>query len=149
MSINGNAEPKYYVLSGFRRLSAAKELKLATIPSREVFIEGLEAERFLIESNRQQVKTKAQRLREFKRLKEIETTLAKEREKVGRAKLPHPESAGRAKDKAAATAGLKPRTAEKGLAALNKAESGDVKAKDALEDLERRLLHNADLPSVQ
>jgi hypothetical protein len=114
---------------------------------REVHVDGLEAERFLIESNRQRVKTKAQRLREYKRLKEIETSLAKERQrehaktapgkKSLRANLPHLESAGKARDKAAAIAGLKPRTAEKGLAVLNKADADDLKAQALLESIDR------------
>lgn len=104
----------------------------------------LEAERFLIESNRQRVKTKAQRLREFKRLKEIEEVLAKERKREGAraagsgkdsAKLRTP--SGRAVEKAASTAGLKPRTAEKGLAVLNKADAGDPKAKELLESIDK------------
>ncbi len=136
-----------YVLSGFRRLSAAKELKLAIVPSREVFIEGLEAERFLIESNRQRAKTKAQRLREFKRLKEIEAVFAKERQREHAKTAPGKKSlsanlrtvsnSGRAVEKAAASAGLKPRTAEKGLAVLNKADAGDAKAEALMESLDR------------
>jgi hypothetical protein len=39
-------------------------------------------------------------------------------------------SRGEARNKAAATAGLEPRTAEKGLAILNRAESGDKKARE-------------------
>jgi hypothetical protein len=81
-----------------------------------------------------------QRLQEYKRLKEIETTLAKARQKQGRAKLPHPESKGKAREKAAETVGLKPRTAEKGLAVLNRAEAGDPKAKAALESIDREEL---------
>jgi hypothetical protein len=114
-------------------------------PVREVHVDGLvEAERFLIESNRQRVKTKAQRLREFKRLKEIEDVLAKERKREGaraagsgkdRANLPTP--SGRAIEKAAAIVGLKPRTAEKGLAVLNKAEAGDAKAQALMDSIDR------------
>jgi hypothetical protein len=127
-------------------LAAAKELKLANVPVREVHVDGLEAERFLIESNRQRVKTKAQRLREYKRLKEIEEKFADERKKESlkrgterpvRAKLPTREELGRARDKAAAIAGLKPRTAEKGLAVLNKADSGDPKAQELMDSIDR------------
>jgi hypothetical protein len=79
---------------------------------------------------RQRVKTKVQRLREYKRLNEIEAALAKEREreggqKKGRTNLSDP---GRARTKAAAMVGLSENTAEKGLAVLNKAESGDPQA---------------------
>lgn len=88
---------------------------------------------------------KAQRLQEYKRLKEIETVLAKDRKIAAqknkraasvRANLPE-QSEGRAREKAAETVGLKPRTAEKGLAVLNRAEAGDPKAKAALESIGR------------
>jgi len=46
------------------------------------------------------------------------------RESPVRANLPQREN-GTARDKAAETVGLKPRTAEKGLAVLNRAEAGD------------------------
>jgi hypothetical protein len=103
-----------------------KEMELWEVPAREAHVDGIDAERFLIEANRQRVKTKVQRLQEYKRLKEIETALAKERQqeqlKRGkdspvRANLPQREN-GKARDKAAETVGLKPRTAEKGLAIL-------------------------------
>jgi hypothetical protein len=111
--------------------------------ARQVQACRLDAERFLIEANRQRVKTKVQRLQEYKRLKEIETVLAKERQKATqvksgkapvRANLPGPQE-GRAREKAAETVGLKPRTAEKGLAVLNRAEAGDQKARAALESI--------------
>lgn len=88
---------------------------------------------------------KVQRLQEYKRLKEIETVLAKERQKATqvksgktpvRASLPTPQE-GRAREKAADTVGLKPRTTEKGLAVLNRAEAGDPKARAALESIGR------------
>jgi hypothetical protein len=44
---------------------------------------------------------------------------------------------GRAIEKAAATAGLKPRTAEKGLAVLNKADEGDPKAQALMESIDK------------
>jgi hypothetical protein len=100
-----------------------KEMELREVPAREAHVDGLDAERFLIEANRQRVKTKVQRLQEYKRLKEIESALAKEREharktqRTTKANLPE-SSKGQARDKAAETVGLKPRTAEKGLAIL-------------------------------
>ncbi len=123
-----------------RRWLAAKKLKLEEVPARELLYDGLEAEQFLIESNRQREKTKVQRLREYKRLKEIEAKLAAERqkesqaksgEKIGskaRANLRAPSEprgrSNRSDERAAATVGLKPRTAEKGLEILNRAERG-------------------------
>ena len=92
-------------------------------------------ERFLIESNRQRVKTKAQRPREFKRLKEIETVLAKERLREGgrsggsgKPSLNLDKASGRAIEKAAHAVGLKRGTVTKELAVLNKADAGDPKA---------------------
>jgi hypothetical protein len=55
-------------------------MELREVPAREAHVDGINAERFLIEANRQRVKTKVQRLQEYKRLKEIETSLAKERQ---------------------------------------------------------------------
>jgi hypothetical protein len=82
--------------------------------------------------NRQRVKTKVQRLQEYKRLKEIESSLAKERQREHARTAPGtkslvanlPEVNAPAREKAADTVGLKPRTAEKGLAVLNTAEAG-------------------------
>ena len=144
MSVNGG-DAHYYILSGTRRWMAAKEMKLCEVPAREAHVDGLDAERFLIEANRQRVKTKVQRLQEYKRLKEIETALAKERQREHANTAPGkkslaaslPQVNGEAREKAAETVGLKPRTAEKGLAVLNRAEAGDPKAKAALESIGR------------
>src|SRR5208282_4770084 len=96
--------------------------------------------RFLIESNRQREKTKVQRLKEYKRLKEIEAKLAAERQKETRitagktpvrTNLSSPAVTGKARTKAAATVGLSENTAEKGLAVLNLAESGGKEAQKA------------------
>jgi hypothetical protein len=121
-------------------------MKLRDVPAREVPLDGLDAERFLIEANRQRVKSKVQRLQEYKRLKEIETALAKERQREHAQTAPGKKSlranvpeviSGRAREHAADTVGLKPRTAEKGLAVLNRAESGDVRAQAAIESIGR------------
>lgn len=145
MSINGG-DWKMYVLSGIRRLAAARELKLTTVPVREIFVDGLEAERFLIESNRQRVKTKVQRLRECQRLQAIEAKLAADRKKsteikagktpVG-ANLRAPSDRGRAIEKAAAFVGFKTRTAEKGLIVLSRADAGDSRAQSMLAEIDR------------
>lgn len=153
----GSGDAHYYILSGTRRWMAARAAKLNEVPTREIHLVGLEAERFLIEANRYREKNKGQRIREYQKLKEIETALAKEREREagreggkskGRANLPHPSegtvranlhtpNAGRAREHAAVQVGLKPRTAEKGLAVLERAESGDPKAARAMESLDR------------
>jgi hypothetical protein len=87
---------------------------------REVFIEGLEAaieEKFADERKKESLKRGTER--------------------PVSAKLRTREELGRAIDKAAATVGLKPRTAEKGLAVLDKAEAGDPKAQALLESIDR------------
>jgi hypothetical protein len=70
-------------------------------------------------------------------LKEIETELAAERQKetrtrpgevVGSKATANLPERGEAREKAARAVGLKPRTAEKGLAILNRANAGDRRA---------------------
>jgi hypothetical protein len=105
-----------------------------------------------IKSNRQREKTKVQRLREYKRLKEIETALAVERKKATQiqkngktfknedtANLPERKK-GESRQRAADAVGLKSRTAEKGLAVLNRAEAGDTEAQEALDRIDRNEL---------
>jgi len=92
-------------------------------------------ERFLIEANHQRVKTPEQFGREFTELKRIEGELAKQREKLGREKLPHPETAGKARDKAAAAVNLSGRTAEKLEKVVHAADSGDATARIELDAL--------------
>lgn len=96
---------------------------------------GLAGERLLIEANRQRVKTPEQKAREFTELKRIESELAKQREKQGRAKLPHPETAGKARDKAAAAVNLSGRTAEKLEKVVAAADAGDAVARTELNAL--------------
>jgi hypothetical protein len=89
-------------------------------------------------------------LREYKRLKEIETALAAERKKAtlkkGKEKPEKPdtpnlaERKGESRKRAAETVGLKRTTAEKGLAVLNRADAGDQKAKEAIEKIDRNEL---------
>jgi ParB-like chromosome segregation protein Spo0J len=135
------------VLEGQSRWTAANILKLKEVPTREVHLDGFEAERFLIESNRHREKTKAQRIKEYKRLKEIEKELAKLRQRAHAETAPGKKSLrtnlstvnkGRARTHAAATVGLSENTAEKGLAVLNRAEAGDVKAKSAVDAIGTR-----------
>lgn len=94
------------------------------------------------------MKTKVQRLQEYKRLKEIETVLAKDRQREHAKTAPGKKSvtpklaevSGDARDRAAETVGLKRGTAEKGLAVLNRAESGEPKARAAIESIDREEL---------
>jgi ParB-like nuclease domain len=95
-------------------------------------------ERMIIEANRQRVKTAEQKAREFTELKRIEAALAKQRQKQGRENLPHPESAGKARDKAAEVVGLSGKTAEKLEAIVVAADAGDTTAKNALAEIDRK-----------
>src|ERR1035441_4463422 len=97
---NGVLQPlildsKQTILAGHRRWMACKILakrhskKLVrtngyeNVPCVVSQNKGLDAERVLIEANRQRIKTAQQRIREFKELKRIETELAKERMSAG------------------------------------------------------------------
>jgi hypothetical protein len=103
-------------------------------------------ERFLIEANRQRVKTPEQIGREFTELKRIEGELAKQRQRRGKAKLPDPADAGQARDKAAAAINMKPRTAEKLEKVVQAADAGNVTARaelDALNSGENNSIHAA------
>jgi hypothetical protein len=81
-----------YIVSGHRRWEAAKKIGLAKVP---VHIWGnstglkdaaslLAAELYVVDANRQRVKTAEQKAREFKELKRIEAALAEARMKSGR-----------------------------------------------------------------
>jgi hypothetical protein len=92
------------------------------------------SELFLIESNRQRVKTPEQKAREFKELKRIEITFAKERQrKGGKKKVPaHGPEAGESAAKAAAIVGMGANTAKKLEAVVDAADSGSPRAQKAL-----------------
>lgn len=128
-------ETANWILSGHRRWQAAKDCRLEEVPVRAVHVDGLEAERFLIEANRQRIKTKEHLTREYSALKRIESELAKERQKMGKANLPDPKTAGQARDKAAEAVGLKPKTADKIEKIVKKADAGDAAARKALDDV--------------
>jgi ParB-like chromosome segregation protein Spo0J len=130
-------ETANWILSGHRRWQAAKDCRLEHVPVRAVHLDGLEAERFLIEANRQRIKTKEQLTREYSALKRIETELAKQRQGHRsdiQANLPE-SSKGQARDKAAQAVGFKPKTAEKMEKIVKKADSGDAAARKALDDV--------------
>lgn len=130
-----DGERRNWILSGHRRWWAAKQAGMLEVPVRIVHFDGLEAERLLIEANRQRIKTKEQIAREYSRLKRIESALAKERQKMGKANLPDPQTAGQARDKAAEAVGLKAKTAEKLEKLVQKSDAGDPKARRVLDDV--------------
>lgn len=128
-----------YILSGHRRVKAAARVG-RNVPIRTVEDAGtLWQESFLLESNRQRIKTPEQKAREFTEFKRIEAALAKERMLAGkpadpRANLPQG-SRGKARDKAAAKVGLKSRTAEKLEKVVQAADTGNVAARTALNEI--------------
>ena len=131
------------ILSGTRRWFSAKQVGRSKIPVMVFRGEEIPCELFLIESNRQRVKTPEQKAREFTELKRIEAALAQEREKIRKStKANLPESScptgkqgkqPQARDTAAEAVGMKPRTAEKIEAVVQKADAGDPNARAALD----------------
>ena len=129
------------VLSGHRRMNAARMLKMESVPV--IMQDGVgseyEAVRMLILANRQRSKTNEQRAREYAVLKEIEIRLAEDRQKLGK-KVEGKK--GRAQDLAAQSVGMDYRTAEKAevvVAAIDAAEEqgDDVKAAELRGKLNR------------
>jgi ParB-like chromosome segregation protein Spo0J len=133
----------------WRMLLKQKKISTVWISCRLVTLSPLEAERFVIESNRQRVKTAEQKGREFKELKRIEAAIAKEKEserkqqaKTTSANLPKstptpaPTSKHDSRAKAAEAVGLKPRTADKLEKIVDAKDAGDVKAAAALAEIE-------------
>ena len=124
------------VLSGHRRMNAARALDIDEVPviiqPDELVQTDDDAIRLLILSNRQRDKTNEQRAREFAILKEVEERLARER----LASVTEGEKVGRASDIAAEAVGMSGRTADRAVTvveAIDDAEaSGDQgRASDA------------------
>ena len=132
------------VLSGHRRMNAARALELDEVPviiqPDELVGTDDDAIRLLILSNRQRDKTNEQRAREFAVLKEVEERLAKERMRRGDSGSG---KSGRASDIAAEAVGMSGRTADRAVSvveAIDEAESsGDEGRAD---DLRRKLNHS-------
>jgi len=133
------------IVSGHRRWQACKIIAERR-PDKDFHILAItfsgsdfQAEQLLIESNRQRVKTFEQKAREFKELKRIEASLAKERMLAGRKIDPGKNfSKGRAEDNAAAALGMSRPTARKLEAIVQKADSGDSEARAALDALNEK-----------
>ncbi|AFH21573.1 hypothetical protein OSG_eHP4_00155 [environmental Halophage eHP-4] len=125
------------VISGHRRLEAARQVGLESVPVRKSEFENDLAEReALIEFNRQREKTPGQLVNEFEEMLEIEQQRAKERKKANlkegdkqprRGKVSTSGDEGKARDKAAekVNADVSGRTLEKGKKVKDKAESDD------------------------
>ena len=135
--------PEIVVLSGQRRMNAARALEMDEVPviiqPDELVGTDDEAIRLLILSNRQRNKTNEQRAREFDVLKEVESRLAEDRGKGGRGQAEEGKT-GTARDIAAQAVGMSGMTAERAsvvVKAIDEAEAGGDEAKAA--DLRRML----------
>jgi ParB-like chromosome segregation protein Spo0J len=145
-SLDGAKGNRVYVLSGHRRFLAAKRLGIRKIPARHADLDPndpVAVEQFLIEANRQRVKTPEQTGREIMELRRIEAVFARDRQKLskgrgvkGRAILPHLK--GKARDIAAEKVGMGARTADKLLKVIEAADAGNEKARRALDAVNDR-----------
>jgi hypothetical protein len=150
--LEGDDKYYNYVVSGHRRLAAAKQIvqedkikeRSAVVAVRRVRYTALEIEKAIIEANRQRIKTAEVKAREFKELKRIEAALAKERKLAGLKKgekAPvgtESASTGKAATKAAEAVGLGRDTAAKLEKLVDAADAGDPKAKAALEEIDAK-----------
>jgi hypothetical protein len=103
------------------------------IPCRIVHFSPLEAERLIIESNRQREKTKGQKARETRELARIETALAKERMTLG---VKSALGKGKATEIVARETHQSNRTVEKQIAIVESAETGNATALRVLAELD-------------
>jgi len=123
------------VISGHRRLKAAEQVDVNSVPVRVSEFDSDLAEReALIEFNRQRDKTPGQIVNEFEEMLEVEKQRAKENmskggkgERVGNVSNPSEDEPTAARDKAAekVNADVSGRTLEKGKNVKDKAESDD------------------------
>jgi hypothetical protein len=152
-SLDGTRGLRTYILSGHRRVLAAKKLGHRTIAARHIEIEPddwTRAEQILLETNRQRNKSWEQKGREFIESRRIESELARGRQATStggkkpqlRANLPqagtgraHLKVTGKARDIAAEKSGtgLGSRTLDK-LAQLIEAKDTEVMGAWALMD---------------
>jgi hypothetical protein len=126
------------ILSGTRRWLAAKKAGLVKVPTiRFLGKSELVEELFLIESNRQRVKTEGQIAREASELLRIESELAKTRKAAG-IDLPVKSSGGNGdvRDKVANTLGIGGSKVDQAVAIVRAAEAGDEIAKQELRKLD-------------
>ena len=144
--VNDYGDGSYELLSGNTRAEAWRilhkqgKVKSVWISCRFVQLSSVEAERLIIESNRQRTKTPEMKAREFKELKRIETELAKERQAtLNNKKTASGQSAvsdkGEAAAKAAVAVGMGANTAKKLEAVVDEADKGNMKAQKALKEV--------------
>jgi len=135
----------YQLLAGNTRAEAwyrlwqQKRIKSAWMPCRILHLAPLEAERLVIESNRQREKTAGQKARESAELARIESELAAERMLRGKdnPRRSRRLRSGKTVDIVAEKTGQSNRTVEKQIAIVTKADEGDPVAQEALSKLDR------------
>jgi len=129
----------FTILAGNNRAEAWRILheqkgRTKWIPCRIFHLSTLEAEKYIIDSNLQRVKTPEQIAREFKELKRIEAGLAEERMlRGGPSNLT--EGKGEAAELAARKLGKSKNTAKKLEAILDASDNGNPEAQEALTQL--------------
>lgn len=134
------------IISGHRRWRAAQALGMTALPCRFVSYEDCLAEKeAIVEFNRQRVKTFSQKMAEAEVLKEIESERARRRmsiaaqaQKQGGETFPHPDEAGRTRDRVASFVGLgSGRNYSKAEKVWTAAKQGDETAKMLVEKLDK------------
>jgi hypothetical protein len=119
-----------YILSGHRRVQAAKEVGRSEVPYQVLRDEGLLwQQEFLIEANRQRVKTPEQMAREYTETKRIELALADKRRSQGMREK------GSASDRAAAKTGVDGIWARKMEVIVKAADEGNPVAIEGLRNI--------------
>lgn len=129
------------VLSGHRRMNAARALEMDTVPviiqPSELVGTDDEAIRLLILSNRQRDKTNEQRAREYTILKDVESRLAKERQDDG---VTATGKSGKSSDIAAQAVGMSGVTADRAVAVVEAIDEAEDRGDEArASDLRRKL----------
>jgi len=128
------------VISGNRRLEAAKQVGITEVPVVVFDSEDeLDIREAIVAANRQREKTNAQVGREFKMLLEVETERARKRMGEGVENFPQ-DMRGKARDLAASHLGMSGKTAEHAAAVIDKIDRLNVDCKSAeADDLTRQL----------
>ena len=132
------------VLSGNRRLKAAKQAGIKEVPVRIVEVHSdVEMERLILDSNLQRQKTVEQRLREFDHYLAIEKRGASSRrgQRTDLGKNSSTSPAGRARDLAARKVGLSGAHAEIGLKVLDELDARRDSNDEALSGKIREVLN--------
>jgi len=139
-----NDELEMIVISGHRRMNAARLLHMEKVPvivRRDVGSDD-EAVQILILSNRQRDKTNEQRAREYAVLKEVESRLSLARKSAGIA-VEAEGKTGRARDIAAKAVGLSGLTADKAQVVLEEIDAAEAADDDERAEMLRKTLNRS------